>query len=136
MFNFFGKKPTALDAAIHAIYGPNPPRKTADVQQAVNLATGLLCGRVGFREIKILAEQLYAGPMPYSTHDLAASVALNFFRRPGLMPQLAEVQILARMQVLDWFQTGYVNPHLARAFEDALYKDYKPCVNTAPPKVA
>jgi hypothetical protein len=37
LFNFFGKKPTALNAAIQMIYGPNPPRKSADVQQAANL---------------------------------------------------------------------------------------------------
>jgi hypothetical protein len=136
MFNFFGKKPSALDAAIHMIYGPNPPRKSADVQQAANLATSLLGGRVSFRDIKTTADQLYAGPIPYSTHDLATSVALSFFRRPDLMPQLSEVQIAARMQVLDWFKAGYVNPNLARAFEDALYKDYKPFVNAAPPKAA
>ena len=134
MFNFFGKKPTALDAFIQITYGPNPPHKSADVQRAANLATDLLGGRVDFRDIKTLAEQLCAGPVPYSTHDLAASVALNFFRRPELMPQLGEVQISARMQVLDWFKAGHLNPTLARAFEDALYKDYKPFVNAAPPK--
>jgi hypothetical protein len=63
-------------------------------------------------------------------------VALNFFRRPELMPQLAEVQIPARMQVLDWFKAGYVNPNLARAFEDALYKDYKPHGERGPVKSA
>jgi hypothetical protein len=74
MFNFFGKKPSALDAAIHMIYGPNPPRKSADVQQAANLATSLLGGRVSFRDIKTTADQLYAGPMPYTVR-LAASLA-------------------------------------------------------------
>jgi hypothetical protein len=135
VFNFFKKKPTLMDGLIHAVYGPNPPAKTADVQQAANLATGLLHGRVSFWDIKTLADQLYAGPMPYSTHDLATSVALNFFRRPELMPGLAEVQIVARMQVLDWFKQGFVNPNIARTFEDALYKDYKPFVN-APARTA
>jgi hypothetical protein len=129
--NFFKKKPTLMDGLIHATYGPNPPPKTADSQQAANLATGLLHGRVSFWDVKILADQLYAGPMPYSTHDLAASVALNFFRRPELMPTLVEMQIAARMQVLDWFKQGLVNPNIARVFEDALYKDYKPFVGAA-----
>jgi hypothetical protein len=134
MFNFFGRKPTALDAAIHAIYGPNPPRKSANVQQAANLAASLLGNRIDFREVNALANQLYAGPMPYSTHDLAVSVALKFFHQQDLMPKLAEMQLPARMQVLDWFKAGYVNPTMARHFEDVLYEDYKPFVNPAPAK--
>jgi hypothetical protein len=47
------------------------------------------------------------------------------------MQRLAEAQIPARMQVFDWFKAGYLNPNLARMFEDALYKDYKPFVNAA-----
>jgi hypothetical protein len=133
MFNFF-KKPTMMDGAIHAIYGPNPPRKSADVQRATNLAAGLLGNRVDFREVQTLAEQLYAGPMPYSTHDLAVSMALAFFHRVDLMQHLAEMQLPARMQVLDWFKAGYVNPHFARNFEDTLYEDYKPFVEAATAK--
>jgi hypothetical protein len=135
VFSFFKKKPTLMDGVTHAVYGPNPPAKIADVQQAANLATGLLHGRVRFSDIKALADQLYAGPMPYSTHDLATSVALNFFRRPELMQGLAKMQIVAPMHVLDWFKQGLVNPNIARAFEDALYKDYKPFVN-APARTA
>jgi hypothetical protein len=132
MFNFFAKKPTLMDGAIHAIYGPNPPRKSADVQRAANLAASLLGNRVDFRQVQTLAGQLYAGPMPYSTHDLAVSVALKFFHQEDLTPQLAEMQLAARMQTLEWFKAGYVNPHLARNFENVLYKDYKPFVEAGP----
>jgi hypothetical protein len=58
-----------MDGLIHAVYGPNPPAKTADVRQAANLATGLLHGRVSFWDIKTLADQLYAEPMLYSSHE-------------------------------------------------------------------
>ena len=120
-----------MDGAIHAIYGPNPPRKSADVQQAAYVSVSLLGNRVDFRDVQTIAGQLYAGPIPYSTYDLAVSVALKFFHQQDLMPKLAEVQLPARMQVFDWFKAGLVNPHFARNFEDVLYKDYKPFVNAA-----
>ena len=125
MFSFIRKKPTAVDAAIHLIYGPNPPRKTADAQQATNMAMSLLRWKLHHTEVKAVAEQLNAGPMPYSTADLAVSVALNFFKRPNLMPRLVETQIMARMEVLEWLKQGFVNTNIAHAFEDDLHARYK-----------
>lgn len=125
MFSFIRKKPSAMDAAIHLIYGPNPPRKTADAQQATNMAMSLLRWKIHHTEVKAVAEQLNAGPMPYSTADLAVSVALNIFKRPDLMPSLVEAQITARMEVLEWLKQGFVNTNLAHAFEDDLYARYK-----------
>lgn len=43
---------------------------------------------------------LAEGPIPYSTHDLALSIALNFFKQPEYIPRLFNAQLLARMKAL------------------------------------
>ena len=88
MFGFFTrkKKPkTAMDELNSSMYGNLPPtsqQKRASVKAAVELASGLLQNRVGLDEIRRSAIELGDGPSPYSTHDLALSVALNFFKDP------------------------------------------------------
>lgn len=67
-----------------------------------------------------------AAPMPYSTEDLALATALNFFRRDELKGSLSAVQLLARMQMIEWLQGGKVNLMLVQVFEDTLYKRFKP----------
>ena len=75
------KAPTLLDGVIKSIYGANPPKKTADVSEATNLAADQLLGGVFERtDLVRAAEELNTGPMPYSTHDLAVSVALRAFK--------------------------------------------------------
>lgn len=132
MFGFARKtKPpaTLLDEFIGSIYGPNPPKKTANTQQAVTLAAVQLLGGV-FEERDLLgvATELNSGPMPYSTYDLAVSVALKAFRDvpPEERPHLFEIQLNARMTVSGWAKERKVVVPLAQAFENALYKDYKP----------
>jgi hypothetical protein len=107
LFDLFGgkKKPeTAMDVFIKAMYGDPPPPKRAKLAEAVDLANDLLMGEVTEREIVTLATQLNSGPIPYSTHDLALSVALNFFKDPARISRLGTAQLMARMSMIDWFK--------------------------------
>ena len=84
MFGFSKKKKpqNALDEYIFAVYGNPPPAKRANLEQAITLASELLMGIVPEQDVRTHAVALEAGPIPYSTHDLAISVALNFFKEP------------------------------------------------------
>lgn len=128
MFGFFKKKiATVLEAFISAVYGNPPPAKTAMPEEAAQIAyEELLMGVIGKEEVAKLAIELNAGPIPYSTHDLALSVALNFFKQPDLVPRLGVAQMFARMTVVDWLQQGKVASPLVQSFEGVLYKLYKP----------
>lgn len=129
MFGLFGKKKkpkNALDEVIFSIYGNPPPPKRANLGQAIGLANGLLMGVIDEREVGNQAIALNDGPIPYSTHDLALSIALNFFQKQEHVPQLFDAQILARMKILEWLQEGLVAPLIAQSFENVLYKLYKP----------
>ena len=126
MFGFFKKKPTALDALIKFTYGDQPPRKTAELGPAVFLAhEELMNSSVPREQVHKRASQLIAGPIPYSTHDLALSVAMAFYKDPAWQSALADHQLAARMRVLEWIQTGKVAKVIAGVFEETLYKAYK-----------
>jgi hypothetical protein len=89
MFGFPKKKKptTALDEFIFAAYGNPPPPKRADTDQAISLACDqLLLGVVDREAVRKHTLALAATPIPYSTHDLAVSVALNFFKEPQYIP--------------------------------------------------
>jgi hypothetical protein len=129
MLGLFGKKKpkTALDELIYALYGNPPPPKTARLDEAIQIACDeLLSNLVSKQEVTKLATELNSGPVPYSTHDLAVSVALNFFKQPERMKQLSVVQMLARLKVSEWVQQRKVVTLLAASFEEVLYKRYKP----------
>jgi hypothetical protein len=129
IFDLFGSKKkteSAMDLFIKAMYGDPPPPKRAKLSEAVTLANELLMGEVAEREIVSLATQLNNGPIPYSTHDLALSVALNFFKDPSRVSRLRTAQLMARMSMLEWLQEEKVAPLLVQSVEDALYKLYKP----------
>jgi len=129
MFGLFSKKKkpqTALDEFIFVMYGNPPPAKRANVGQAVDIANELLLGVIDRKEIGRQAIALNEGSIPYSTHDLALSVALNFFKIPENTPKLFEAQLLARLKTIDWLEKGLVAPMLVRSFEGVLYKIYKP----------
>ncbi len=129
MFGFFKKKKpaNALDELIASVYGNSPPRKRADLNEAITIASEeLLVGVVEGKEVRRIAEGLNSGPIPYSTHDLALSVAVNFFKKPEYVPRLMEAQIAARLKAVQWLQQGLVAPVLVMSFEDVLYKLYKP----------
>ncbi len=63
--------------------------------------------------------------MSYSHDDLAFSVALNFFKNKDYIKSLATQQLMARLAVNESLGKENVNPLLAVAFENALYKLYK-----------
>lgn len=124
----FGKKKqeTAMDLFIKAMYGDPPPTKRAKLSEAVELAEELMMGEVSEHDIVMLATQLNSGPIPYSTHDLALSVALNFFKDPARKSKLGTAQLMARMSMIEWLQEKKVAPLLVQSVEDTLYKLYKP----------
>lgn len=126
---FFSKKKpsTAMDAVIHAIYGPTPPAKSANILQAITIANEeILIEYVPLEDVRHTAMSLAAGPMPYSTHDLVLATALAFYKNPKFTDALEPTQMNARMQALEWIQKGLVAPGLLRVFEDQLYQLYKP----------
>ena len=128
MFGLFGKKKpeTAMDVFIKTLYGDPPPPKRANLQEAIRLADeNLLMGLVPNEQISSIAAQLNNGPIPYSTHDLAVSVALNFFKRAELNQILSSAQLMARLSVMEWLSENKLAPLLVQSFEDTLYKLYK-----------
>jgi hypothetical protein len=133
MFGFAKKNqsqaPTLLDGFIKSIYGSNPPKGTADVQEAINLAADCLLGGVFERsDLARTAMNLNDGSIPYSTHDLAVSVALRAFKDVSSEDRryLMTIQMMARLTVSGWAKERKVAMPLAEAFENVLYKDYKP----------
>ena len=66
--------------------------------------------------------------MTYSTHDLAVAKALNLFGSAdgARYNQLSHIQIFSRLLVVDWLKGKKVNFILVKAFENSLYKKYKP----------
>jgi len=140
MFGFGKKKPkTALDQFIFAVYGNPPPPKRANIEQAIGLACDeLLLGLVDREAVREHTRALAATPIPYSTHDLAISVTLNFFKDPRYIPRLGTAQLAARMQAILWTKEGLVVASLMKSFEDTLYKLYKPAppARATPPPLA
>jgi hypothetical protein len=133
MFGIFKKKqPTVMDGVIRAIYGDNPPAKSADLERAITIAhEDLLAEQVPISEVQRIASGLFAGPMPYSTYDLAIASSLSFFKNPELFEALAEIQVPARLRVLNWMKGGKVAPGVLKIFEDTLYRLYKPGAEAA-----
>lgn len=129
MFSFFRKrKPkTALDMAIMQIYGSLYHKKTANLEAATRIAhSDLLCECIDADSVRQKAAELYASPMPYSTNDLAVSVALAFYKDPANHEFLKEAQMVARLQLLEWVKADTVAKPIAMAFENTLYKLFKP----------
>jgi hypothetical protein len=118
---------TIMDSMIVSMYGNPPPAKTAVPTQAAQIALKeLLLDIVSKDEVDKLTAKLNAGPIPYSTHDLALSVALHFYKSPEFIPYLSEAQLFARIKALEWLKERKVVPILVKSFEDSLYKLYKP----------
>ena len=131
MFGLFRKKKpeTALDVFIHTVYGNPPPRKTAKLEASIQLALEeLLCGLVSEQDVTRVATELNSGPIPYSTHDLAVSVALAFFKQPERIDHLFDAQLLARLKVSEWTGQKKVVAPLAETFENVLYRLYRQTV--------
>lgn len=126
MFGFGKKKQeTAMDRFIKIMYGDPPPKKRANLSEAVSLARNLLTGIVDERELRVIGSELNDGPIPYSTHDLALSIALNFFKNPEYVAKLKTAQLTTRMTMQDWLDQKKVIPMLVESFESSLDKAYK-----------
>ena len=128
MFGWFKKKASSpLEQLVKAMYGDSPPSTEPDLEQAIKLAhADLLQSLVDEREVRTIAKELNDGPMPYSTHALALSAALNFFRRPDRVSILQDAQLMARMTALEWARENKIPPMLLSAFEESLYTRYRP----------
>jgi hypothetical protein len=108
------------------MFGLFKKKKAADLETSIEMAyKDILTKLIDKKEITNIATALYEGPMPYSTEDLAFSVALNFYKRPENKKLLEETQLMARMKMLECFQQGKMNVLLVQAFEEVLYKLYK-----------
>jgi hypothetical protein len=110
-----------------ALYSnPGQPEK-ANLEEAITIAgEELLMGRVERQEIQRQAQTLYATPVSYSTHDLALSIAMNFYRQPGNIPYLDDFKIIALLKVIHWYQKGLVMQVLLENFEKILCVLYEP----------
>jgi hypothetical protein len=86
------------------------PSKSADLERSITIAhEDLLFERVPLSAVKRAASELFEGPIPYSTHDLAVSTALAFFKASEYVPELQECQIPARLRVVNWAKDGKVS---------------------------
>lgn len=129
MFEWFRKRKskTLLGQIGQAMYGDSPPTEPPDLEEAIRLAhTELLHSLIGESEVRSIATELRNGPMPYTTHSLAVSAALNFFRRPDRVSVLQDAQLMARMTALKWAQKKLIPPVLLATFEESLYTRYRP----------
>jgi DNA polymerase III epsilon subunit family exonuclease len=123
---FRPKKVTALDALVTAMYGKERTKR-ANVSEAASIATSeLLAGAIPFVRVFATAQEQYASPFPYSTYDLALTVALSYFKQPENVDKLGEAQLAARLVLVGWLEENKpVNPMIASTFENTLYEKYK-----------
>lgn len=129
MFGIFkrNKKPkTVLDEFIFSIYGNPPPAKSANLSKAISLANELLFEKISELEITRHAISLNDSPIPYSTHDLALSVAISFIKQPEYMDDFFQAQLNLRISMIEWLQQGLIAPRLAENYENLLYRLYTP----------
>jgi len=118
---------SGIEQFIHSAYGNPPPPKSAKLDEAIQLAyQNLLMSEINKNDVANEARSLNSGPIPYSTQDLALSVALFFFKQKELKTQLSEAQMYARALALEWLKQKKAAPLIVRTFENTLYKIYKP----------
>lgn len=88
------------------------------MEAATLAADELLGGTYNEHTLVRIATDLNEPRMSYSTHDLAATVALKILKNVS-PPQRQDA--LARMTVREWFREGKVTPALVQAFENTPY---------------
>ncbi|MDD3620715.1 MAG: hypothetical protein RBR09_00145 [Desulfobulbaceae bacterium] len=112
-----------MNEFILSVYGNPPPPKRANLDEAITVAAKeILMGIVDRQEVRKLAEIQHSGPIPYSTHDLALSVATSFFDHPDYAESLKDFRALVLLQSIMWFQEGLVAPVWVENFEKILTK--------------
>lgn len=129
MFGFSKKrKPkNLLEELIVQMYGSLDHKKTANLVAATRIAyKDLLCECIDEGSVQRKAAELFTSEIPYSTNDLALSVAMPFFVKPENHEVLKEAQLVARLQMLEWLQDRSIAPPLAKVFENSLYKAFNP----------
>lgn len=117
-----------LDATMNAIFGKNAIN-TADVNLAIKLVKEELTGPLfDIQIISQVANELNRPNIPYSTYDLAVSVALNLFKclPDDKRDDIYDFQIQARLKVSQWHQEKRIVPALGLTFENCLYEHYHP----------
>jgi hypothetical protein len=126
VFGFFKKKqPTVMDGLVKLASNSHVPKTTANLDDAIRLADQtLLQQRIALTSVVEKAKQLFNGPMPYSTHDLAVATALGYLKDPELLQTLRDVQSNARNEVARWQREGRLIPMLAETFEAVLESRY------------
>ena len=125
MFELFKRKDkprTVLDEFIFSIYGNPPPAKRANLNKSISLAKELLLEKIDELEITRHATSLNDSPIPYSTHDLALSVAISFLKQPEYVNDLFQAQLNLRLSMIEWLQQGLISPKLAENYENLLYR--------------
>jgi hypothetical protein len=114
-----------MDGLVKLASNNHAPKKTANLDDAIRLADQtLLQQRIPLTSVVEKAKQLFNGPMPYSTHDLAVATALGYLKDPELLQTFRDVQSNARNEVARWQREGRLNPMLAETFEAVLESRY------------
>ena len=117
---------TNLDNFIKETNDDSPPKKIAVLEEAIALAYNeLLMQQVSISTVKDFGKELIDSSIPYSTEDLALSISLKFYSSPEFKDKLEEAQLMARLKLMEWISSGKVNSHLAKAFEEKLYQQFK-----------
>lgn len=96
------------------------------LSKAINIAHDyLLISKVSLQDVFNCGKDLFETPIPYSTVDLAASIALKLFSETDRIKSLSDSQLFARMKMMGWIEKKEINMPLAKYFEDKLYTLYK-----------
>jgi hypothetical protein len=101
--------------------------KSIDPQRAADLAfKRLLASYIPLNELDMIARELSQAIDVKTDHELALATALFIFEQEELQSSLIEVQMMARLSMVEWLQDGKVGPAEAKHFENRLYRLYKP----------
>jgi hypothetical protein len=124
--NTSNKKKSLMDDFTTAAKVKGGKLNTTSLNQSIKMAHEQLLGEIVPKaKVTAIAQKLNDGPMSYSHDDLAFSVALNFFKNKAYIDSLSTQQMVARLTLIESINKKMINPLLAAAFEDALYKLYK-----------
>jgi hypothetical protein len=121
------KSTAAFDSLIHALYGDNPPPRSAILSDSIQIAhDDLLLSVIPLKEITEVAKTQFESGIPYSTYDLAFSTALYFFREHPAKQDLFTAQLASIGILGDAVVDGRLNPALAESFQNYTYTAYHP----------